>query len=99
MQPADPRSASDGRTYHELDDAPTLLAHVRRALRPGGRLVVVDRGPRLHEGLGPNEHELAPSEADGLRGAHFEILERHDAFIDRAGDPDLWWLIVARRRP
>jgi hypothetical protein len=33
----------------------------------------------------------------GLRASGFEIVQRDDAFIDRPGDPDLWWMIVARR--
>jgi ubiquinone/menaquinone biosynthesis C-methylase UbiE len=85
-------------TYHELDDAPAMLAHVRRALRSGGRLVVVDRRPRSAGTPAPGEHELAPSEGEaGLRASGFEIVERDDAFIDRPGDPDVWWMIVARR--
>src|SRR6267143_4923507 len=43
-------------------------------------------------------HELTPLEGEaGLRASGFEIVERDDAFIDRPGDPDLWWMIVARR--
>jgi hypothetical protein len=33
----------------------------------------------------------------GLRAAGLEIIERDEAFIDRPGDEDLWWMIVARR--
>src|SRR6267143_133911 len=85
-------------TYHELDDAPAVLGHVRHALRPGGRLVVVDRRPRSAGATGPGEHEIAPLEGEaGLRASGFEIVERDDTFIDRPGDPDLWWMIVARR--
>jgi len=101
----DPGLASDGldavlvlNTYHELDDAPAVLAHVRRALRPGGRLVVVDRRPRSAAAHVPGEHELTPLEGEaGIRASGFEIVQRDDAFIDRPGDPDLWWMIVARR--
>jgi len=85
-------------TYHELEHASAVLAHVHRALRAGGRLVVVDRGPRSAGPPPLGEHELAPSEAEaGLRAAGFEIVERENAFIDRAGEPDRWWMIVGRR--
>jgi predicted methyltransferase len=32
-------------TYHEFANAPAIGEHVFQALRPGGRLVVLDRGP------------------------------------------------------
>src|SRR5712664_894875 len=73
-RPDDPGLASDGldavlvlNTYHELDDAPAVLAHVRRALRPGGRLVVVDRRPRSAAAHVPGEHELTPLEGGSPR--------------------------------
>ncbi|HTP24731.1 MAG TPA: methyltransferase domain-containing protein [Anaeromyxobacteraceae bacterium] len=85
-------------TYHELEDAPVVLAHVHRALRPAGLLVVVDRGRRSAGTPTPGEHELTPTECEaGLRASGFEIVRRDDMFIDRPGDPDLWWMIVARR--
>jgi predicted methyltransferase len=71
-------------------------------LKPGGRLVIVDRGPRS----GPTEsrdtqaehHELRPDLVETeVRNAGFEIITREDLFIDRPGDDHIWWLIVARK--
>ncbi len=46
----------------------------------------------------PVEHELTSAAGEaGLQASGFEILARDSAFIDRAGDPNVWWMIVARR--
>jgi SAM-dependent methyltransferase len=87
-------------TYHELMHPATILDRLFEALRPGGRLVVVDPGPDAlpeapAEG-GAHHHETPASAEARLRRAGFGILSRQDAFIDRAGH-GRWWLIVARR--
>jgi len=81
-------------TYHEFDDRLLMLDHAFRALRSGGRLVIVDRGPRVtSEGTG---HELPPGQVEAeLRQRGFELIDRNDRFIDRPED-EPWWLIVAR---
>jgi SAM-dependent methyltransferase len=97
-------------TYHEFIHPRAILNRTFQALRPGGRLVVVDRGPlpgdeesRQSEA---RHHELAPSAVESeLREVGFEVISRHDRFIDRPaverpGDrPDnhQWWLIVAHK--
>ena len=82
-------------TFHELRDPNVMLGHVSRSLRPGGRLVIIDRGPRQG---GAHAHEVDRLLVDAeLHEAGLEILSSQDHFIDRPGD-DLWWLTVARRR-
>jgi ubiquinone/menaquinone biosynthesis C-methylase UbiE len=95
-------------SYHEFTEPRAMLDHTFRALRSGGRLVVLDRGPRSYHGE-PREtqiqqYQIAASIAeDEIRQAGFDIISRDDRFIDRpaterAGDrPDdhVWWLIVA----
>jgi ubiquinone/menaquinone biosynthesis C-methylase UbiE len=89
-------------TYHELTAPKAILAHLRRSLRHGGRLVVLDHAARLGGG-GPRaseaaHHEITPSEVeDELRGGGFEILKRDDHFVDRTGEDHIWWLITARK--
>ena len=85
-------------TYHELAKHEAILAAVKRALRPGGLLVVVDNAPsddawpRAEQA---SHHGLAPRHAAAeLRAAGYEIAARDDAFIT---SPQPQWMIVARR--
>src|SRR5665213_802512 len=76
-------------TFHELRDPKVILDHVSKSLRPGGRLVIVDRGPRQG---GSHAHEMDRAFVETeLQQAGFEIVDSQDHFIDRPGD-DPWWL-------
>lgn len=80
-------------TYHELTHAKTILDHLRESLVPGGRLVIVDRGPEMdtpHHGLPMAEV------ADEIASEGFEIVRSEDHFLDQPGEGP-WWLIVARK--
>lgn len=86
-------------TYHELTARTAVLEHVFHALRPGGRLVVVDPAPGAGADDGPEtaSHRYArPATAETeLQRAGFAILDRDDRFIDTSRHR--WWMIVARR--
>jgi ubiquinone/menaquinone biosynthesis C-methylase UbiE len=88
-------------TYHEFLNPRMMLDHAFRSLRSGGRLVIVDRGPRAVYAEESREvlagHEIPLSAVDNeVRKSGFEITGREDPFIDRAGD-DPWWLLTARK--
>lgn len=88
--------------YHEFEQPLKILECIIRVLRPNGRLVVADRGPRSgSSGVRDAEerrHELSPDLAESeLRQSGFDLLEREDRFIDRPHDQP-WWLMVARKR-
>jgi len=88
-------------TYHEFRKRQLMLDHTFKALRPGGRLVIVDREPPAVNGEPyentPRSHEIPGALVESeLRRRGFEILTREESFIDRPGD-DLWWLVVARK--
>lgn len=89
-------------TYHELSGRREIIAVVRQRLKPGGRLVILDRAPRADDdarrGNAAVHHDLAPAVVETeVRDAGFTILSRDDRFIDRAGDDDIWWLLVAQK--
>jgi predicted methyltransferase len=80
-------------TYHEFRNHRAMIAHVFTALRAGGRVVAVDRGP----GLVADGHEVTmQAVAQELQQGGFEILYREDPFIHPPGD-DPWWLLVSRK--
>ena len=101
LPPATADAVLIANTYHEFRNPRTIIGHVFQALRPGGRLVIVDRGPRPNETEPSNglahSHEI-PMDAvvQELERDGFDILYREDPFIDRLGDHP-WWLLVSRR--
>jgi predicted methyltransferase len=85
--------------YHEMRQHQAMLAGIRRALKPAGRLVIVEpivqsrRGESREKQESSHEIEARYVEAD-LREAGFEVIELRDPFTKRpAGDTE--WLIVA----
>jgi ubiquinone/menaquinone biosynthesis C-methylase UbiE len=97
-------------SYHEFTEPLAILDHTFRALRSGGRLVVLDRGPRSYHGesseIQMQQYQIVASIVeDEIRQKGFQIVSRDDRFIDRSAierpgdrpDDHVWWLIVARK--
>ena len=87
-------------TYHEFADAHSILAYVHESLAPTGRLLIVDREPKLSSAAaaGDGEHEISVAQVENeLRQANFEVIKRDDDFIEHDPYGEHWWLIVARR--
>jgi predicted methyltransferase len=100
--------------YHEFADYPEMLRHIRAALKPGGRFVLIEPIPRGADdktrASQTKKHTIAIElvEAD-LAQAGFEIVARDPAFVTRPehqGEADRLatpsgatdWLLVARPR-
>ena len=88
-------------TYHEIATPEPVLRALFASMRPGARLVVVDRGPRHaieSGGATAEHHEITAAVAEHqINQQGFETFDRDDRFIDRPMDEDLWWLIVFRK--
>jgi ubiquinone/menaquinone biosynthesis C-methylase UbiE len=85
-------------TYHEFAAPELMLDHVFKSLRPGGRLVVIDRSPTSDESGSEAEHHHQISRAAveaQFRQKGLEILKREDQFIRRRDEQ--WWLLIAQR--
>ncbi len=89
--------------YHEMTSQAPMLAHIRDALKPTGRLVMMEPTSRL---VAPDRRaqrdadvlaaDLAESD---LRSAGFHVAELRDPFSTQMAGRHLQWLIVAHRAP
>jgi ubiquinone/menaquinone biosynthesis C-methylase UbiE len=68
-------------TYHHFEHPEKMLASIHRALRPGGRLVVIDFDLRKESGEFVKRRARAPKEMyyREIRAAGFEPVEMKDA--------------------
>ena len=96
--------------YHEFAEYAAVLAKVREALKPGGRLVLIEPTPLRAEdttrSAQAKRHQIAIefAEAD-LTQAGFEIVRKDVSFVKRpahqmaggVSHAPIDWLLVARR--
>lgn len=88
--------------YHEMTAYEAMLRRIHTALKPGGRLVIVEPLHETSRGL-PRDQQVANHDIDRnivegeVRSAGFEILEHDDDFIKFTGVSGGFWLMVARR--
>jgi hypothetical protein len=81
-----------------------MLKRMHAALKPGGRLVIIDPVPRKTGSRGRDvqmkNHVLLPDLAEKDLTSHgFAIVHRDDKFLDHPDDEGLQWLIVAAPKP
>jgi predicted methyltransferase len=87
-------------SYHEMPGYEAMLNRIFAALKPGGRLVLVEPWARARRAEPRadqvKDHLIAPELAEEeLRRAGFTITRREDDFLTREGSPE--WLIQASR--
>ena len=88
--------------YHEFEAYTSMLEHIKAALKPGGRLVLVEpisksRRVAMRE-VQEDSHEIGISYARAdLEAAGFDILDERDPFVKRKDNGDEMWLLVGRR--
>ncbi len=89
-------------TYHEIADYQKMLEHVAAALKPGGRLVVVDLVPNKTltrpRAVQVKNHVIAPDLVESeVRQAGFEVVSRNDHFIDNPDEETTRWMIIFQK--
>ena len=88
--------------YHEMDDHMDILKHVKNALRPDGKLVILEpiRNDRRGETRSKQEdkHEIDMKYVIGdLKKSGYRILRKKDPFIERKQNKeDVLWLLIAQ---
>ena len=88
--------------YHEMTEHEAMLRHIRAAMKPGGRLVIVEPMHESSRGL-PREKQVDKHDIEidivdqELRTAGFEIVQRDAEFVKFTGVAGGFWVILARR--
>jgi ubiquinone/menaquinone biosynthesis C-methylase UbiE len=90
-------------SYHEFVKHQAMLTNIRQALRPGGRLVMVEplavKTRTRPRDIQTRNHVLSPDLAEQeLRDAGFAIVDRRDHFVDDPDAEGAQWLIAAQSR-
>jgi predicted methyltransferase len=88
-------------TYHELVRPEPVLHALRASIRPGARLVVVDRAPgdsgQSREEAARHREISASAAASDIKRQGFEEVSREERLIDRSPDGEAWWLVTFRK--
>jgi ubiquinone/menaquinone biosynthesis C-methylase UbiE len=86
--------------YHEMTEYEAMLAGMLDALKPGGRLVMLDHipsDPSESRGQQTADHDIGIDIVEReIQEAGFEMLERYEEFAD-GGRNTRQWMLVARR--
>lgn len=89
--------------YHEMTEYRAMLAGIRTALRPGGRLLILDNPPPdsvVGRDAQTERHQIGIDVVAGdLAEAGFEVLERDPRFVADEHDhhDQRMWLLLSRR--
>jgi ubiquinone/menaquinone biosynthesis C-methylase UbiE len=89
-------------SYHHFAKYESMLEHMLTALKPGGRLMILDGMPMRTRSrpraVQVKNHRIAPELVESeLQRAGFEITDRRDGYVDNPDEEGRQWLTVARR--
>ncbi len=90
-------------TYHEMTQHDEMLQHIKKALKPGGRLVlceaIADSRRESARQDQERKHELGIQYAiQDLKKAGFTIVRQQDPYLDRTKEKgDKMWLLVLKK--
>ena len=87
--------------YHEMTEHQAMLEHIRRALKPGGRLVIIEpisKGRReATREEQARQHEIAPEFVQqDARTAGYEVASIEDPFSDHHGHGAEFMIVLTR---
>ncbi len=93
--------------YHHFGDPPAMHASFIRALKPGGRIAVIDFAPRKGDTAAPGKRGEDPSHgvsetvvAQELKAAGFNVVSEHVGSLPERPEPDSakrWFMVVAEK--
>jgi rhodanese-related sulfurtransferase/predicted methyltransferase len=86
--------------YHEMTEYPAMLARMKAALKPDGRLVIVEpiadsRRDRARADQTRNHEISADYVKEDLKAAGFTQVSLQDPFTSRPGDRAQEWMLVS----
>ena len=90
-------------TYHEMDSYQKILAHIEKALKPGGILVISesisDSRRNQTRSQQHERHEIGMNFVlKDLEQTNFSVIHQEDPFVDReAEEGDKLWIIVCKK--
>ena len=89
-------------TYHEIEHFEKVLAHLHQALKPGGKMIIIEPIATSRESWTRDEqadkHEISLRYVlEDLDQAGFQVNKTINPFIDRPSKYDQMWLLVATK--
>ena len=90
-------------TYHEMTDYMTILEHVNKSLKPGGRIVIIEKLKERIKGKSrraqTNAHSLGMKYVEGeLIKTGFNIVHKNDNIGNWENDEEkVIWILVAQK--
>lgn len=88
--------------YHEMNDYKQILFHVKKALKPDGRILILEKLKRQKIGKSRNEqtqgHTIAPKYVENeLKEVGFEVIaiEKNLGYWEEDPDKKIWVMVGA----